>query len=461
MENMFHVISPIDNKNYLELNYTNPKDIQQTLELSKQAFTQWKRRPLSERKNICLQAVDNLLSKKMIIADEICWQMGRPIHHCAGEVLGFAERARYMIEIAEQKLAYIRPQQQDNFDRFIQRNPCGSVFVIAPWNYPYLTAVNAIIPAIMAGNCVILKPSSQTPLTAKRMAEAFQSAGLPNGVFQSLYLDHALTEQLVKNADIDFVSFTGSVAGGKKIQAAASSRFIGLGLELGGKDAAYVRQDAELEKTVENLVDGAYFNSGQSCCGIERIYVHEDIYDPFVEQFIAQVKQYQLGNPLDATTTLGPMVSSKAANHVRLQIKAALATGATVCIAQKPLAADNSPYLAPEVLINVDHSMSIMRDESFGPVVGIMKVESDQTAIDLINDSNFGLTASVWTKDKAAAINLGQQAQVGTWFMNRCDYLDPALSWTGLKNSGRGCSLSEIGYEQLTQPKSFHLKLEL
>ncbi len=461
MENKFHVISPIDNKKYVELGYANSMDIQQTLDLSKQAFSQWKRRPLSERKNICLQAVDHFLSQESIIADEICWQMGRPIRYCTGEIHGFAERAKYMIEIAEQKLAYIRPQQKDNFERFIQRNPCGSVFVIAPWNYPYLTAVNAIIPAIMAGNCVILKPSSQTPLTATRIAQAFQSAGLPNGVFQALYLDHTSTEQLVKNENIDFVSFTGSVAGGKRIQAAASSRFIGIGLELGGKDAAYVRHDANLEKSVENLVDGAYFNSGQSCCGIERIYVHEDIYDSFVKQFVAQVKQYQLGNPLDATTTLGPMVSSKAANHVRLQIKAALATGATACIAQNSLKDDNSPYLFPEVLIDVDHSMSIMRDESFGPVVGIMQVESDQAAIDLINDSDFGLTASIWTTDKVAAINLGQQTQVGTWFMNRCDYLDPALAWTGLKNSGRGYSLSELGYEQLTQAKSFHLKLEL
>ena len=463
MKKKFQVISPIDNHQYLELSYSSQNNIQQALSLSSQISAQWKFSSLSQRKQICLQAVENILAQKSMIAEEICWQMGRPIRYCEGEVLGFAERARYMIDIAEHKLANIQISKKNNIERFIQRNPCGNVFVIAPWNYPYLTAVNAIIPAIMAGNSVILKPSSQTPLTARRIEAALHAAGLPNGVFQSLYLDHESTEKLVKNSNIDFVSFTGSVAGGRQIQAAAATRFIGMGLELGGKDAAYVRPDADLEKSVESLVDGAYFNSGQSCCGIERIYVHEHIYESFLAQFVEKVKLYQLGNPLNPETELGPMVSIKAANHVRKQTNAAIADGATACIPSQLFAEYNkdSPYLAPQVLTEVDHSMSVMKVESFGPVVGIMQVTSDEAAMNLINDSEFGLTASVWTTDEKIALKLGQQAQVGTWFMNRCDYLDPALAWTGLKNSGRGCSLSEIGYEQLTQTKSFHLKLDL
>jgi len=305
-----------------------------------------------------------------------------------------------------------------------------------------------------------MKPSSQTPLAAERMAQAFLEAGLPDGVFQYLYLSHDKTESLTQHPEINFVCFTGSVDGGLKINQAASKHFIGLGLELGGKDPAYVRADADIDYSVETLVDGAFFNSGQSCCGIERIYVHEDIYDSFVHKFADLVRQYKLGDPSDADVTLGPMVNARSADLVRKQIAEAVDKGAMPLIdaALFDVAKTDGPYLAPQVLVDVDHSMSVMRDESFGPVVGIMKVASDEEAIELMNDSDFGLTASVWTKDETVAIQIGNQVQTGTFFMNRCDYLDPALAWTGVKNSGRGCTLSEIGYEQLTRPKSFHLK---
>ncbi|MDH5435463.1 MAG: aldehyde dehydrogenase family protein, partial [Gammaproteobacteria bacterium] len=373
---------------------------------------------------------------------------------------GFAERARYMIRIAERKLATIDCNDQQGFNRYIQREPLGTIFSIVPWNYPYLTAVNAVIPAIMAGNSVIMKPSSQTPLTAERLAQAFLEAGLPEGVFQYLYLSHDKTESLVQHPEINFVCFTGSVGGGLKINQAASNHFVGVGLELGGKDPAYVRADADIDYSVENLVDGAFFNSGQSCCGIERIYVHEDIYDSFIHKYADLVRQYKLGDPSDPEVTLGPMVNARSADLVRKQIAEAVDKGAMPLIdaALFDLAKTEGPYLAPQVLVDVDHSMSVMRDESFGPVVGIMKVGTDDEAIELMNDSDFGLTASVWTKDEMTAIQIGNQVQTGTFFMNRCDYLDPALAWVGIKNTGRGCTLSEIGYEQLTRPKSFHLK---
>jgi len=386
--------------------------------------------------------------------------MGRPVAQTPGEVRGFEERARHMIAIAPAALEDMAVEPKAGFTRFIRRTPLGTVFVVAPWNYPYLTAVNAVVPALMAGNTVLLKHSHQTPLCAERFSEAFDAAGLPEGVFQHLHLSHGTTAELIGHEGIDFVAFTGSVAGGHAVQQAAANRFIGAGLELGGKDPAYVRADADLAHAAEGIVDGAFFNAGQSCCGIERAYVHGDVYAAFVEGAADLVRRYRLGNPLEAETTMGPMVRANAADFVRGQVRDALAAGARALIDPNDFPADEpgTPYMAPQILVNVDHSMRIMTEESFGPVLGIMEVASDAQAIELMNDSDYGLTASIWTRDEAAALAIGDRVETGTWFMNRCDYLDPALAWTGVKNSGRGCTLSRIGYEQLTRPKSFHLR---
>ena len=221
-----------------------------------------------------------------------------------------------------------------------------------------------------------------------------------------------------------------------------------------------MRPDADLDHTVENLVDGAFFNSGQSCCGIERIYVHTDVWRDFVGPFAEKVRGYRLGNPLERDTNLGPMVKASAADFVRGQVEEAVRAGATALVdaAGFPADAPGTPYLAPQVLVDVNHGMRVMSEESFGPVVGIMQVRDDDEAVRLMNDSAFGLTASVWTRDREVAVALGERVETGTWFMNRCDYLDPALAWTGVKDSGRGCTLSTVGFESLTRPKSFHLR---
>ncbi|HKU45553.1 MAG TPA: aldehyde dehydrogenase family protein, partial [Burkholderiales bacterium] len=347
---------------------------------------------------------------------------------------------------------------KEGFQRFIRREPLGVVFVVAPWNYPWLTSVNAVIPAILAGNSVILKMAAQTPLVAERYAEAFKAVGLPAGVFQFLHMSHDQVAKTIGDERVAFVAFTGSVPGGHAIQQAAARRFIPTGLELGGKDPAYVRADADLKYAVENLVDGAYFNSGQSCCGIERIYVQKPLFKDFVEGFVELTRQYRLGNPLEKETNLGPLVRTSAADTVRAQIKQATRKGAKALLQLKDK--PGTPYLPPEVLVNVDHGMDVMVEESFGPVVGIQPVKDDAEAIRLMNDSRYGLTASIWTSDADAALRIGDQVETGTWFMNRCDYLDPALAWTGVKDSGRGCTLSKLGLETFTRPKSFHLRLK-
>jgi acyl-CoA reductase-like NAD-dependent aldehyde dehydrogenase len=375
-------------------------------------------------------------------------------------VAGFEERARYMIAVAEPALADVEVGDKPGFRRFIRRVPLGVAFVIAPWNYPYLTAVNAVVPALMAGNAVILKHSAQTPLCAERIGEACAAGGVPAGLFQHLHLSHEAVARIIDSGRIDFVSFTGSLAGGPSVQEAAAPRSVEVGLELGGKDPAYVRADADLEHAIENLADGAFFNSGQSCCAIERIYVHREVYDRFVDGLVDIARSYRLDDPTDPATTLGPLVRPAAAEFVRGQIAEAVAAGASALLEPKafPKDAPGSAYMAPQVLTGVDHTMRIMTEETFGPAVGVMPVASDDEAIRLMNDSRYGLTAAIWTADVDAAIRIGDQVATGTWFMNRCDYLDPALAWTGVKDSGRGCSLSRLQYERLTRPKSFHLR---
>ncbi len=460
MSNNIQIVSPVDGSIVAERELASEAEILSALQASNSAQTAWHQTSVQQRAALCHKAIDIMRDNTAELAEEITRLMGRPISQSPGELRGLEQRARYMIDIAEQALGDIAINEDEDFTRFIRHEPLGTVLVLAPWNYPYLTAVNSIIPALMAGNTVILKHSKQTLLCAERFQQAFIQAGLPAGVFQYLHLDHKNTSKLIKNSSVKFVSFTGSVNGGKAIELAAAGLFKGVALELGGKDPAYVMSDADLEHSVENLVDGAFFNSGQSCCGVERIYVHADIFEPFGEQFVDKVKHYRLGNPLDADTTLGPMVNAKAAEFVREQINQACSSGAKACIDAELFAA-NQPgtnYLAPQVLVDVNHDMAVMKQESFGPVVGIMKVNNNAQAIELMNDSDYGLTASIWTRDETKATELGGQIQTGTVYMNRCDYLDPALAWVGVKNSGRGCSLSALGYQQLTRPKSFHLK---
>lgn len=452
----FSTVSPGSGDLLFSREFASPDAVSQTLDRGQAAYASWRLTPRAERIALVSAMVDAVVAKKDDLATELAQQVGRPIRYCAGEIGGFEQRAKAMIAMADDALADVQAPTDAGFTRFVRRVPLGLVLVLSPWNYPWLTAVNAVVPALVAGNVVVLKHSEQTALVAERWAEAAEAAGLPEGVFQYLHATHDTVAEMVADERVDHVCFTGSVEGGHAIVQAASKRFVGIGLELGGKDPAYVRADADVANAAENLVDGACFNSGQSCCGIERIYVHKDSFDAFVEAAAKVMSGYVLGDPLDPETTLGPLVRTRNAAAVRAQIADAEAAGARGVVPDTWNL--GGAFVAPNLYVDVNHDMALMATETFGPVVGVMPVDDDDHAVRLMNDSRYGLTASVWTTDEAAALVIGERLETGTVFMNRCDYLDPHLAWTGVKDSGRGATLSRVGYEQLTRPKSFHLR---
>ena len=453
-------ITPIDNSVYLERPLSTQNEIDDVIENSKKSFQSWKSTSIDDRIKIINKFIDNLIALKPEISKEICWQIGRPISQCGNELRGFEERSRHMVEIAKESLRDIPATKNDEFDNYIYKSPLGVIFVMAPWNYPIITATNTIVPALLAGNTIVIKHSSQTPRCAELISQAFDNTGLPEGVFQFVHTDHQACEKIIADPRIAHVVFTGSVRGGQEVKKYIGTRFINVGLELGGKDPAYVRSDADINHAIENLVDGAMFNSGQSCCGIERIYVDQSIYKDFIDGFKTITEQYKLGDPSQEDTNLGPVVRLSAANFIRSQISEAEKQGAKRLIDESKfsIAKDDNCYIAPQVMIDVDHSMRFMMEETFGPAVGIMPVKDHHEAKQLMNDSPYGLTASIWTKDLDFAKEFGRDIETGTFFMNRCDYLDPALAWTGVKDTGVGCSLSVLAFDQFTRPQSFHMR---
>ncbi|HEX8239403.1 MAG TPA: aldehyde dehydrogenase family protein [Allosphingosinicella sp.] len=448
-------ISPIDGREYARRRLASDAEVQRALESARRAQREWARAPLDERCATVLRFLAAMGTMNDDVVPELAWQMGRPVRY-GGEFRSLAERVLAMVDLAPGALAPFVAET----GRGVVRVPAGLVLVIAPWNYPFLTAANTIVPALLAGNAVILKPAAQTPLAGERFAEALRIAGLPEGLFANLFMSHEQTARLLGSGEVDHATFTGSVEAGRAVERAAAGSFTSLTLELGGKDPAYVREDADVAGAVEGLVDGGFYNSGQSCCGIERIYVHEEVWKPFLDGFVLAVSRYRLGDPLDPETSLGPMASARGAASVRDQVREAVEAGATAHVQSRLFPGDtgDGPYLMPQVLTGVDHSMRVMREETFGPVVGIMKVGSDEEAVRLMNDSAYGLTASIWTRDIEAAERLAVQVEAGTVFANRCDYLDPFLAWTGVKQSGRGASLGRYGFDSVTRPRSLHLR---
>ncbi|GAA5890090.1 hypothetical protein JCM8208_002695 [Rhodotorula glutinis] len=462
-------ISPVDGSPLVTRPYpTSTAQLDSHVQQAHDAHRQWRKVPLADRINLVTAAVDHLASRAVDLGPELTHQMGRPMRYTAAEIATFKDRAQWLLEHADKALKddNVDEGRPKGFTRIIRRTPVGVCLLVGAWNFPYMITVNALIPALLAGNSVLLKPSPQTPLVAERIQESFEAAGLPANLLQTLHLTPSQMDYVVGHPLVPFVSFTGSVANGKRVEKTAANAadkghgFKMVGLELGGKDAAYVREDCDPAYAAENIVDGAMFNSGQSCCAVERVYVHESVYDRFVEEAVKVVKEYKLGDPRDEETTLGPVISLRSAAMIREHISEAVSKGAKALIDESlfPLAKEGTTYVAPQVLVDVDHGMKVMSDETFGPVMGIMKVKDDAEALKLINDSPFGLTASIWTKDTAAYYELVDDVDAGTVYLNRCDYLDPALPWCAVKDSGRGISLSRYGFDAVTKTKSLHLR---
>ncbi len=455
---MIQCISPVDGSVFAERPALTEAQALAVVARARDAQKSWAARPLAERVALVQAGVDRLVAMNDEVVPELAHMMGRPVRY-GGETGGVIARTKYMGDIAANTLAPLMVEDSATFKRYITREPHGVILVVAPWNYPYLTAINTVAPGLMAGNSVIIKHASQTLLVGERMVRAFSEAGVPADVFQNVFLDHETTAKLIAQRCFGFVNFTGSVAGGKAIEMAAAGTFTPLGLELGGNDPGYVMEDADLDAAVATLIDGSMYNSGQCCCGIQRIYVVEKHYDTFVEKAAALTSEYKLGNPLDQATTLGPVANKRFADEVRSVTEDSIRAGGKPLIDRKDFPEDDGgAYLMPQLLVNVNHQMRIMREESFGPVTGIMKVKDDGEAIHLMNDTPYGLTASLWTNDTARAEKIGLGLDTGTVMMNRADYLDPALCWTGTKDTGRGGALSVYGFHNLTRPKSWHLK---
>ncbi|KAL8936120.1 MAG: hypothetical protein Q9211_004338 [Gyalolechia sp. 1 TL-2023] len=455
-------ISPATNAPILTRQGLADSDIALLPATATQAFGDYRLTSLHRRKTIVTNALRLLKDRQHVLAKELAEQMGRPIAYGTKEITTAVARGEYLLTISEGALKDSPGEPEHGFKRYIRKVPVGPVLILFAWNYPYLILVNSLIPALLAGNSVILKPSPQTPTIAEHIQDIFSEAGLPSNVIQYFHCGSLQRlESIVKSPQIRLVCFTGSVAGGLAVQRAAANRIVSVGLELGGKDPAYVRADVDVRWAAEEIVDGAVFNSGQSCCSIERVYVAEKIHDQFVTAVQDVLRGYRLGSPFDESTNVGPVVSKKAAEAIRAHIKDALDKGAVNATPDNHSFSHPPPdgnYVPPTLLTNVTHDMDVMNEETFGPVIPVMKVGDDDEALRMMNDSEFGLTASIWTSDVSTGESLAQEVEAGTVFVNRCDFPSPDLAWTGWKNSGKGVSLSKFGFEQFVRLKSLHVK---
>ena len=420
----------------------------------------WASVPVDERVALVRRFGEALTARGEEVARDISRQMGKPVAEARGEVRTCVARAAHMAAVAGETLADEPLPDKPGFERWISREPLGVVLDVAPWNYPLLTAVNVVAPAVLAGNAVLLKHASRTPLCGGHFARAFAEAGAPEGLVQALVADHAVVGRVLARPEVALAALTGSNLAGRQVHRAAAERLLPVVLELGGKDAAYVADDADLGFAAANVIEGAFYNAGQSCCGVKRIYVHARVHGEFVAAALAAARGFQPGDPGADGTTLGPLATPEAAPELAAQVAAARALGARVlCGGETATVNGRGRFFLPTLVEGAPPDAAIVRDESFGPVAVVATVEDDEDAIRQVNASRYGLSASVWTRSAGRARALAARIQAGTIYMNRCDYLDPALPWVGWKESGLGLSLSRHGLLALTRAKSHHFRV--
>jgi len=434
-------------------------DVEYKISQARDAFQQWKRQPIQDRVTHLKQALDYFEQHRDEIAINITQEMGKPLIQSHNEINTFLERAYFLCDIAESALKQQILPDNPGFHRQIAHEPLGVVFIMAAWNYPLLVAINGVMTALLAGNTVILKHSSLTPSIGQHFEKAFAHLAGIRPILQHVIVDHKTATRIIEQGDIDHIIFTGSVNAGRQIYAKTAHRIIDCQLELGGKDAAYVAEDADLSSAVASIVDGAIYNAGQSCCGIERVYVHASHYQTFIDEAKKILTSYKLGDPKQTDTQLGPLAKPGSSELLSQHITDAIDKGAELICGGHARTIGRAIFFEPTLLSNVNHQMLVMQEENFGPILPVMSVDNDEQAWKLIDDSSYGLTAAIYTTNKQRAMDFSQQVNAGTVFMNRCDYLDPALPWTGVKNSGKGSALSTYGFYSLTRRKAIHFKL--
>jgi acyl-CoA reductase-like NAD-dependent aldehyde dehydrogenase len=451
------VINPYDQSLVCELAQDDRAALERKLAEAARAYEVWHKLPLDRRIKEVKKGLAKFRRASEEIAHDITLQMGKPIVQARREVETFFERAEYMVSIAKRTLSPEALPAKKGFIRRIEHESLGIVLNIAAWNYPLLIPANVVIPALLAGNVVLLKHSALTPLSGQAFEKAFGELD-PSHLVTNLILTHSDTERLILDQRIKQVAFTGSVDGGHKIYRLAANRFVEVGLELGGKDPAYIASDADLDFAVSNVVDGACYNAGQCCCAVERVYVHRKLYGPFLEKAAYLLADYKLGNPMNEKITMGPLANRSALDELEEKIAEAQSLGARLIMGGERLQRSSGNFFPPTLLANVVNHARVMQEESFAPILPVHPVDDDAEALVRMNDTAFGLTASVWTKSRKRAEFFAKELDAGTVYQNRCDYLDPALPWTGARDSGKGSTLSKYGFYQLTRRKSIHFR---
>ena len=452
------IMNPATGAVLAEVTADNLKTVRAKYELAREAQPQWAAVPIRKRLAVLAKFRELLIGRQDMLAHTLTSEVGKPIRQSRNELNGLVSRIDFFLAETERALRDERvfADAKNHLEERIAHVPLGVIANISAWNYPYFVGGNVFVPALAAGNAVLYKPSEFATLTGQHIADLLHEAGVPRNVFVTVIGDGATGAALLRQP-VDGVFFTGSYGTGAKIAASTGRRMIKTQLELGGKDPIYICEDVDIKAAAAGVADGAFYNTGQSCCSVERIYIHETIYDAFVAAFVAEVKSFKIGDPLDETTYIGAITRKPQLAVIKAQVADAKKKGAKLLLGGHTLKGKGNWY-APTVLADVDHSMSVMREESFGPIIGLQAVADDEAAVDLMNDTEYGLTAGVYTTSERRAKKIMSKVDAGSVYWNCCDRVSPRLPWSGVKHSGIGLTLSTYGIQTFTRPKSWHLR---
>jgi len=451
------IINPATEETICDLKEDTPESVQQKFQMLRSSQPEWNHVRLADRINILKKYADLLEQNIEHLASLLTSEVGKPLQQSRNEVSGARARIKWLTENAQKYLSdEVMTASQDLTEK-ISYEPLGVVCNISAWNYPYLVGVNVFVPALLAGNAVMYKPSEYSTLTGLEIERLLKQAGVPSTIFQ-VAIGARTVGELLLDLPFDGYFFTGSYKTGKYIYEKVAPKMVPCQCELGGKDPLYVADDVfDIKAVAAGTADGAFYNNGQSCCAVERIYVHERIYDQYVDEFIKEVKAWKIGPPTEAGIYIGPLCRKEQVNFLEQQVEDAQQKGATLATGGKRVPAKGY-FFEPTVLLNVNHTMDMMREESFGPIIGIMKVKSDAEAMRLMQDTAYGLTAAVYSSSQSRAENILQKINAGSGYWNCCDRVSAELPWSGRQHSGIGVTLSHVGLRVFTKPKSYHLR---